>query len=398
MAFSGTYFLSYKDMFHFDQPALLGMVLLWIGIASYERDRRRALLYPLAAAAVSLGRGYASLAVLIAWLATQTAAALATARRAGSRAGARELAGMESLRVLLVCAGLAALFLGYNVLLESRRSGLPLGETSILSSASRRLGFDRDFDLQFSRELAWRGVVATQLERYLIASTPAVLGIRVDPGVNGPRARLDDRSALFALSLLVLAALALVVPRRRGPVPDDGGRARSATRLQRRMLAVLALTGPIWLLSIRRLAQFHDYTAMYYLGTLLAVDLLILGRLPRRAVQLAAAVALALFVAGNFDVQRRDPERAERANAETREMERIASVLPGDARVYVDGDWRSLIEGAPLALGFYLADATLVEDVRRADYALSRRKVAAGGLTPENRHIFAYATRQRSQP
>jgi hypothetical protein len=399
-ALSGTYALSYKDMFHFDQPALLGSVLLWIGIALYEKEGRRTLLYALAIVAVCLGRGYASGGVVLAWLACQAVATLrAGAADHGVGAAIRALARLEALRVLVLFAAVASLLVAYNVAVERWQTGEPLADNSIVGSATRRLGFSRGFDEQFAPELAWSSVLATQLERLAIGVTPAMWGIWVDPTVNGVRARLDPGGLVFASSIVALGALALGAPwlRRRRGAREGSAPARDSTPLQRRMLAVLALSGPVWLLPLRRLAQFHDYTAIYYLGLFLAVALAILHRSPRKLVPLAAALAFALFVGGNLAVNRRDGLRMLRANAETHEMQRVAAVLPRGARVHVDGGWTGLIPGAPFALGFYLPDATLVEELRRADYVLARRKVAAGGLTPRNRSLFAYETRRRAR-
>jgi hypothetical protein len=397
LALSGTYFLSYKDMFHFDQPALLGIVLVWIGIATYERSGRRGVLYALALLAVCLGRGAASLGALLAWLGCQAAAAFRSRRREGAlRAWARAFAPLESFRLLLLCAGVVAAFLVYNVLVESHLTGEPPAQTSIVGSAGRRLGFDAELDTQFTRELAWPRVLATQAERLLIAMTPAVFGVRVDPTQTGPAARLGLASGAVVVALLALALAALVVSAPRSGAGDSGD--ARLTALQQRMLVVMALTGPIWLLPLRRLAQFHDYTAMYWLGTVLAIDLLALLWVPRRWTTVAAALAFAFFVGGNLAVNRRDTPAARRANAETEDLQRVADALPPDARVHVEGGFTNLIPGVPFALGFYLPQATTIEELHRADYVLSRKRIAAGGLTPQNRSIFAYATARRASP
>jgi hypothetical protein len=388
LAFSGTYLLAYKDMFHFDQPALLGMVLVWIGIAKYERDGRRGLLYALALLAVCLGRGAASLGALAAWLLLQLVGALRDRLR-GSDATplALRLLRLEPVRLLVVCGALVAALLAYNVAVESRQTGQPWLRTSIVGSAAKRFGLDPRFDSHYAGALAWGSVLATQGERLLIALTPAALGVQVDPTVTGPRARLGIASGVLAGILLVLAGLALVAGR-------PGG---ALTPLQRTMLAILALSGPLWLLAVRRLAQFHDYTAIYDLGTVLAIDLLALSFLPRRLTGIAAALALALFAAGNLEVARRDGEAIRRANAETQDFERIAAALPPDARVHVDGNWETLIPGVPYALGFYLPRATVVEELRRADWVISRKRIGSGGLTPENRALFAYPAPRRGR-
>ena len=68
LAVSSPYLLFYKDMAHYDQPALLGMLILILAIAHYKAGSSPYLVYGGALLATSLGRGYASLAVLGVWL------------------------------------------------------------------------------------------------------------------------------------------------------------------------------------------------------------------------------------------------------------------------------------------------------------------------------------------
>jgi hypothetical protein len=68
LAFSSYYMLFYKDMVHYDQPALLGMTLLLWAIGRYRAGRgARWHVYGAALLAVVMGRGYASFFVLGLW-------------------------------------------------------------------------------------------------------------------------------------------------------------------------------------------------------------------------------------------------------------------------------------------------------------------------------------------
>jgi hypothetical protein len=72
LAVSSPYLLFYKDMVHYDQPAVLGMLLLVLAIAWTKVNGRRSIVYGATLLAVSFGRGYASLAILLVWLALET--------------------------------------------------------------------------------------------------------------------------------------------------------------------------------------------------------------------------------------------------------------------------------------------------------------------------------------
>ncbi|HUF00035.1 MAG TPA: hypothetical protein VMN99_12330, partial [Anaerolineales bacterium] len=71
LAFSNPYLLWYKDMVHFDQPALLGFLLLIYAIALYKLDGVRLPLYIATFIAIGSGRGYASYSILFLWLALE---------------------------------------------------------------------------------------------------------------------------------------------------------------------------------------------------------------------------------------------------------------------------------------------------------------------------------------
>ncbi len=89
LAMSSEYLLFYKDMVHFDQPALLGMMILVYTLALYRIDGRRRAPYLGTVLAVSMGRGYASFSVLLVWLVlgSGTAAAPAAAGLAPTPGG-----------------------------------------------------------------------------------------------------------------------------------------------------------------------------------------------------------------------------------------------------------------------------------------------------------------------
>jgi hypothetical protein len=68
LAFSGYELVFYKDMIHYDQPALFGNFLMLLAIARYKLQRgRRWQVYIAALIAVALGRGYSTFVIVGLW-------------------------------------------------------------------------------------------------------------------------------------------------------------------------------------------------------------------------------------------------------------------------------------------------------------------------------------------
>src|SRR5262249_55211542 len=139
LTFSGWYFMFYKDMIHFEQPGLLGLLLVLLAILKYQRGGGRTLLYVLALLAVSLGRGVVALSLLALWAAFDYTSVLAAE---WPRPVAATLLWLrrERVRVFAAAAALAAVYVGYNIAAEARLRGVSWSETSIVDSAARRSG------------------------------------------------------------------------------------------------------------------------------------------------------------------------------------------------------------------------------------------------------------------
>ncbi|HET7009782.1 MAG TPA: hypothetical protein VFI11_03315, partial [Anaerolineales bacterium] len=252
---SSRYLLFYKDMVHYDQPALLGMLLLTLAIAVHKVDSKKWPVYAATLTAVSLGRGYASISVLLVWLGLE---ALRILRERGMSFAAK-FSGvwkLDAFRALLLGTGWAALNLLYNIQVEAARRGIPLGETSIVQSAVNRLALNQDFNQSYLQLLNWRYFIADELVRLVRWSFP-IWGY-------------EGSVALSAVILVLMLAVIVWF-----------GRSLDAPR--RMVLTVLVVSGAVWLAAMRNLSAFHDYTAMYFLGIPLALYLAVTRffRLPR---------------------------------------------------------------------------------------------------------------------
>ncbi|HMN63226.1 MAG TPA: hypothetical protein PJ988_22860, partial [Anaerolinea sp.] len=120
LAFANPFLLFYKDMVHFDQPALFGFLLLTYAIALYKLDGLKIPVILATFLAIGLGRGYASYAILILWLAIEGILVL---RKSGLSIGQKLLAILKHPSFYLLIIGIAwgASLLSYNILVEARK-------------------------------------------------------------------------------------------------------------------------------------------------------------------------------------------------------------------------------------------------------------------------------------
>ena len=404
LSFSSYALLQYKDMMHYDQPALLVMLVLVYAIARWRQGARR---WPwvLGAAllAVSVGRGYASFFVLGLWTLLETAERLAVARP--WRARLSQIIRQPAPWVTLAALVWAGTLLGYNVAQEARIREVPVKQTSIVDSALRRLpgvGYAVDNSSRYDNEAnqgmgAWGGFALVQTQRLARWALPARAGGEMpwryqyvnDPVEVNPW-RLGVGVALFGLAGLAIwrAGRPLRVP-----------------------MAVLALSGVAWMFFMINLTTEHDYVTMYGVGLTLMAYVGLLGALERFrwAGALVLVAGVGLFGLGNWQVRQAVAETAPLGAAYTQDFTRVRGALPpGEHVFYLDTDFHRaeciIQDWQCFALGYYLgAEAYLTTAIEQAGYVLSPRPfyiedpfVEAGAavrlaetMTPQNARYHA---------
>jgi hypothetical protein len=361
LALSSRYLLFFKDMVHYDQPALLGMLGLILAIAVFKIDGNRPIVYGATLLAVSLGRGYASMAVLFAWLLFE-AVEVARERALSIGQRIRRLVSLDAFRALLLGAGWSALNLVYNIQVEASKRGIPFADTSIVQSALNRLALNQDFNESYLRLLNWRYFISDELIRLVRWSFP-----------------IWNYEGSVALSAVIVVVMLVVI--------FLFGRSLDADR--RMILKILVASGVLWLFAMRNLSAFHDYTAMYFLGIPLAFYAAVTHfvRLPRAGWLVVLALSLGVFAERDFRTQDLHAKLGGHLSVYTHDFMRIAAVLPagGEAIYLADG-----IPYAPYAAGFYLPGHFLAPE-EIADYVItSDRRFLPTKLTPENERLFLY--------
>jgi hypothetical protein len=357
LAASSFTMVEYRDMVHFDQPALLGSVLLLWSIARTETGRAGAAAPLLATVfAVSAGRGYASLVTLALWSACALVRAIARRRRANEAA--------PSLAIPFAClacgAALSAALLTYNVATEARLRDVPWSQTSILSSARKRLALDQGFNQSKEQRLEWPHFLEVQATN--LANTTVPWSWCVELRRNG------EATAIVAASMIAIV-LAFVVSR------------SAATRVA---WLVTAASGALWLLMMRNLSAFHPYTAMFLFPLCLVACAPILSRVPRVAGVALAVAACALLVACTRE--RNDELRAGsgRLLAESSDMDEIAWFLEPAEPVAAE---RRLLRGVPFALAFYLPGHDIQAGGKTSMMLVRKKDCRGRNLTPANTTI-----------
>jgi hypothetical protein len=361
LAFSNPYLLWYKDMVHFDQPALFGFLLLIYAITLFKLDGLRTPLYIAPFVAIGLGRGYASYSILFLWLAFE---AFLTWRTPGLdlREKLRTIVRHPSFFLLVLAIAWGASLLFYNVAIEARIRDVSILQTSIVRSARYRLSLNSEFNLENEGVINWRIFTEDQIERILQWTLP-FKGVNFGPWPN---------ALLLTILFLAIGLMIWGQP------------------LEKRMIyLLLVLSGFGWLIPLRNLSAFHDYTAMYYMGIPLVFFLSLFTFLnpSRRIAYLLVVLSLVVYVSNVLQVKSWHEERAGKANLYTYDFVRILEKIDGPAK---NINMPEQIPYGPFPPGFYLSEHYLTSPAV-ADYVVTRnRKHSGENLTPDNEIIFLF--------
>lgn len=384
VAFSSNLLLYYKDMIHYDQPALFGFLLLLYAIAVYKLDGKRKLLYMAVLIAVSLGRGYASYAILGLWVILE----FFTLTKSSDLKLSQRLKSFvrhDALVALIVGLMWGSSLLVINTYIEAKVRDVPISETSIVASALYRLNIDHskwvteaDYQRTIYKE-AWGFFTKGQLSRIISLSVPLGNNPINDDWYSPLGHRWLNSTNLRYLILLPIVLI-------------SGIFIKKQEANKRLILLLMALSGFFWLFPMRTLAAHHDYTAMFYIGIpLVFYTALFLPIKPKKYAIILLIFAVAVFITSNFLVNRFHSHLAENVDGYTHDFDRIAHMVEDEKNVYVDGGHLDLIPGAPNAVGFYLPDNYLTTSIKAANYVISSNKnYQASTLTPFNEKVFLF--------
>ncbi len=363
LALSGHWIMRYRDMVCVDAWTMLGFLLIARGAQLHVHGGKSVDIYRRVAAATSVGWGYANLPVLALWAATTAAVKLLR-----EKAPAAELKNQPAIVAFALAAAMSVAYLGHNVIAESVIRDVSITETGVVDSAIRRLGGDSGYNK--TNNATWKEYAKTQSRRSARGALPR--------SAWDALGNIDKKAGWLVLLILSAMALIFALTRRK----DLKGPA-----------LLLVLSGPAWLILMRNLALFHDYTTMVLFGLYLCAFAVVFDMLPTAFSWIGLVLAASLFVSANLDYNAEKSRWATRHNPMTADFERIAAKLPPEVAVFYKEGYRGLSGEAPYKIGFYLPDHPVADDAKATPWVISRyRKDPGPGelLTASNKLAFLY--------
>ncbi len=395
--FSSFYVVYYKDMIHYDQPALLGMLWLLVAIGRYTLGRgARWHVYAVALAAVAMGRGYASLFVLGVWFLAESAPILLGRGAVG--VGAKSISPLhgeqkdvtsiparaaqifrtDAFRVTVLATVWATALLGYNLTAELslRAAGgdttAQLADTSIFNSARRRLPFfnnalDGTETLSESGLEGWAGFALVQFQRTVLWFAPLRLGGEMHWRYNPFEYDVEFSVGRTAVAVALYAVVIVFIARQRDAA--------------RRTLAIVAAFGGLaWVFFMINLSAKHIYVSMYSLGLTLVAWVALLGWLRGRVLltRVLLVLSMTLFIGANWQARQTLNQQSGTLDDYTWDFNRITQAMPTEhGTVHMAygyyRPWCIINNNQCYVLGYYLSDYLLTRHYELADYVLAPR-------------------------
>jgi len=361
VTFSSRHFLLYKDMVFAEQVSILASLIALYAIQRFYDNGKIGQLIALIAVTLSIGRGFPVLPLLLLWCIwayleywRSKKEMLDTARRLAR----------TSAFVLLFGLSLTGIYTLYNVYVESRISGVSLGETTIVEAATRRGGLQKGFNAVHKEKRKWKRFIKQQSRRLRVELFPIPRFIldRVPEKLRAPECSTSScHSAVLSVLTMGLFFIWFFYW-------------RDWSAAQRCVSVLLLLYGAVWLSMARNLAIFHDYTALYYYGVPLVLYGSLASRLPAKISPLLLIVALTLFLVNNADTNHRKQRMANKSNWIPENFQRIAENLPLEKVVFFERGYARFLKGRPYAAGFLLPDNPVTNNRDIADYLITYKK------------------------
>lgn len=370
LAGSGKLLVTYRDMIHFDQAALLGfMGLLW-AIARWYRTQNHRFVLIASAIAVLMGRGYASFAVLGVWWSVELVRALLAARAQGitTKDTLKRIAFGTPSRACILAIALAGSCLAYNIWTEAKKRDVPIAHVGIVQTAIKRLTLDPSFNRSKSRALAWAPFSRQTAQRTLSNLQPFI----------GPHIKASTPLRWWGGTAGVMVLVALFIASRK--------------RELRAPLVIASLAGIAWIFPMRGLTAFHEFTTMFMLSLSVVFMASWIRFVPTR-VQLIPALLACLCL--GYSTYKRNKQLGRSAPASavyTKDFAAIEAKLKPGQPIRTDPDRRKLVRGVPYAIGFFLPDQPTagIEQTRFLVTTKANKKNVGRNLTPQNKKLFLY--------
>lgn len=369
--FMGMFFVFYKDMIHFDQPAMLGVLVLFFAVCRYELHKDTRLLW-VALTAVLIGRGYASNFLLLLWNILFVLDLLL--KRSFSF---RKYFTSVQFKACFIAGVLSIAALAFNIYSESVTRNIPWTETSIVKSAKFRLDLSGEHD--DAKQTRLLSFTKDQVERTIGGFIP--YGIYQYQGEESPRPDWLLIGSYFLVLFIFLVVSVLKT---------------DVLKLfwKRRTLILLGIfSGYFWLFPLRNLAAFHNYTNMYNVLLYIIVYSTIFYCLKKRKGAIAVvAIASVLFALSLNSVRQTHLKYDLPENNINDDIDRIRHYLTANniKNIYLPDGHRKLIEGSPYASCLYFSDFRIADEPDEAALTVTRDMKNQQELVPGTRLLHLY--------
>lgn len=383
---SGFYFIKYKDMFHYDQPAVLGMVAFLLALKLREKGKVGIHLLVLSSIyGVLSGRGYATCLLIAGWYFIDNFSYI---KKNSLHRFVRTFYKRDSFIVSVIAAVFAIGALFYNVHTESKIRNVSYKNTSIFQTAKHRTGATNNKKYDFP----WPSFTSTQLSRISKSFLPfSINGIRTAKKFAGGK-ELFNKSSMLKLtyysSILLFLITLLVIIR------ETKKDRRNFITYFKDQLTVTNVTilcsGLFWMFPMKRLAAPHHYTIIYYIGlNTFLISILINFLKENKLVLKAIRITSIFFILTSIYSVGRFYNNEENAGPDfTGDFDNIEKTLKESKvkSVRLTKSYRSFVKGSPYAVCFYLGDKYISD---KSNHIISDKpNPELENLTPKNKNIF----------
>ncbi len=346
---SASLLIKYKDMVHFDQPALLGCLLTLNGIIDYEHNRNKKYLLLGAILGSLLGRGYAVVFFLAGWVLVCLIREWKVHKKIIPTLRALPLI------YLFLSVPLPALFLASNIAAEAQIRKIEWTETSIIVSAKHRLGLmNYKTKDKTEKKFSWPSYISNQAQRTFDFFTPyAVYGLHV----KNYKEKFLHYSSLLPKALFQLGLLFLLIK-------FFPAWWRQQDQNRKWTYYSLSAGGFLWMIVMRNLANYHEYVSLYLIGLVILVwsfiyDQMIHMKKPLKITAIAVVLASLALHSG------RGWWEARKVNWQSAEFQKIRSELKAGniQRVYLTSSTETFfLDGVKWGDSFLLSGFTIVHE------------------------------------
>lgn len=365
---SGYFLLLYKDLVEQNRVeqnrvGTLAVLIMAYAIVREEKEKNFKYLFSFTALASIFGEGAPASFLLLVWNLVSFYDYLKENRNI------RTIFGYFKTRAFL--AGTLSLFLvlfslTYSVIAESNITGESILESDILSSATKRLGGQDDFQETFQDKLTVSNFASFQLIRFVMGQIPYNFH------------QYQPVAGFIVLLLLIHFGYMLY------------------WRKEWRRPVFILFTGVIlYSVVLKNLFRFHDFTITYYLLIGAFLNLALIDRIPDRYMKWATAAVALLYLAGLINLRNDLNRVAEQVNPVAMELEDITRNLGRDSikKVYIPGGSRNLIKHSPYLPYYVFSPHIIVAEPSDAEYLISntrRKRKQWTKVEQHHKHYYLY--------